>query len=102
MTWLWKGTHLGDLPGFPATGRPIEMSGATVYHLAATRLTHDEVRIFATPRRLVAVAGSVAVPELFKVERYPTVLQMTSTVTAHLPAYDAPMANAQAAISSSA
>ncbi len=30
----------------------------------------------------VAVAGSVAVPELFKVERYPTVLQMTSTVTA--------------------
>ncbi|TFU03852.1 aminodeoxychorismate synthase component I [Polymorphobacter arshaanensis] len=30
----------------------------------------------------VALAGSVAVPELFKVERYPTVLQMTSTVTA--------------------
>ena len=31
MTWLWTGTHLGDLPGFPASGRIIRMSGATVY-----------------------------------------------------------------------
>lgn len=31
MTWLWKGTHKGDLAGFPATGRVICMSGATVY-----------------------------------------------------------------------
>ena len=30
----------------------------------------------------VAVAGSVAVPQLFAVERYPTILQMTSTITA--------------------
>ncbi|MCJ8157285.1 aminodeoxychorismate synthase component I [Sphingomonas sp. LaA6.9] len=32
----------------------------------------------------VAVAGSVQVPDLFKVETYPTVHQMTSTVTASL------------------
>ncbi len=32
----------------------------------------------------LAVPGSVRVPELFTVERYPTVLQMTSTVTARL------------------
>ncbi len=32
----------------------------------------------------VAATGSVAVPELFCVERYPTVQQMTSTVTAQL------------------
>ncbi|RJF94210.1 aminodeoxychorismate synthase component I [Sphingomonas cavernae] len=32
----------------------------------------------------VAVAGSVQVPDLFKVETYPTVHQMTSTVTADL------------------
>lgn len=31
MTWLWNGTHRGDLSGFPATGRAISMSGATVY-----------------------------------------------------------------------
>ncbi len=32
----------------------------------------------------VAEAGSVAVPSLFEVEAYPTILQMTSTVTARL------------------
>jgi len=32
MTWLWSATHTGDLPGFPATGKTIHMSGATVYH----------------------------------------------------------------------
>lgn len=31
MTWLWEGTHRGDLAGFAATGRTICMSGATVY-----------------------------------------------------------------------
>jgi para-aminobenzoate synthetase/4-amino-4-deoxychorismate lyase len=35
----------------------------------------------------VAAAGSVAVPALFAVETYPTVLQMTSTVTATLAAH---------------
>lgn len=31
VTWSWTGTHLGDLPGIPATGRRIAMTGATVY-----------------------------------------------------------------------
>lgn len=31
-SWLWSATHKGDLPGFPATGRIIRMSGATIYH----------------------------------------------------------------------
>lgn len=38
----------------------------------------------------VATPGSVRVPRLFEVERYPTVLQMVSTVTAELaPGHDA-------------
>jgi steroid delta-isomerase-like uncharacterized protein len=39
MTWLWAGTHKGDIPGFPATGKPIRMSGATVYYFEGDRLT---------------------------------------------------------------
>lgn len=39
MTWLWAGTHKGDIPGFPATGKPIRMSGATVYYFEGNRLT---------------------------------------------------------------
>lgn len=39
MTWLWSGTHKGDLPGFPATGKIIRMSGATVYYFDGDRLT---------------------------------------------------------------
>ena len=31
MSWLWAATHVGDLPGFPASGKTIRMSGATVY-----------------------------------------------------------------------
>jgi steroid delta-isomerase-like uncharacterized protein len=32
VTWLWTATHTGDYSGFPATGKPIAMSGATVYY----------------------------------------------------------------------
>jgi steroid delta-isomerase-like uncharacterized protein len=39
-TWTWAATHHGELPGFPATGRSITMSGATVYYFDADdRLT---------------------------------------------------------------
>ena len=39
ITWFWTGTHLGDMPGFPATGRSIKMSGATVYYFEGERIT---------------------------------------------------------------
>jgi len=39
MTWLWSGTHKGDIPGFPATGNNIKMSGATVYYFDRGQLT---------------------------------------------------------------
>lgn len=38
VAWTWRGTHLGDLPGFPATGREIRMSGLTNYHFEGDRI----------------------------------------------------------------
>jgi steroid delta-isomerase-like uncharacterized protein len=39
MTWLWEATHKGDYPGFPASGKKISMSGATVYYFEGSRIT---------------------------------------------------------------
>jgi steroid delta-isomerase-like uncharacterized protein len=39
ITWLWGATHRGDIPGFPATGKHITMSGATVYYFENGRLS---------------------------------------------------------------
>ena len=38
MTWLWSGTHHGDIPGFPASGRLLRMSGITVYDFEGDRV----------------------------------------------------------------
>lgn len=39
MIWFWSATHGGDIPGFPATGKKTQMSGATVYYFDGDRLT---------------------------------------------------------------
>ena len=39
ITWLWTASHRGDIPGFPATGKNVKMSGATVYYFDGGRLT---------------------------------------------------------------
>lgn len=36
--WTWAGTHLGDLPGLPASGRAITMSGLTLYRFQGARI----------------------------------------------------------------
>ncbi|MEM7223770.1 MAG: ester cyclase [Pseudomonadota bacterium] len=33
VRWHSKGTHSGDLPGFPATGKTVEMTGMTLFQL---------------------------------------------------------------------
>ena len=38
VSWTWRGTHLGDLPGFPASGRPLTMSGLTIYFFEGEKL----------------------------------------------------------------
>ena len=39
VSWTWRGTHLGDLPGFPASGRALAMSGLTIYDFEGDRLS---------------------------------------------------------------
>jgi steroid delta-isomerase-like uncharacterized protein len=39
VTWRWSATHQGSLPGFPASGKTIRMSGATVYYFSGDRVT---------------------------------------------------------------
>jgi steroid delta-isomerase-like uncharacterized protein len=39
VTWFWTATHKGDIPGFPASGKLIKMSGATVYYFDGAKLT---------------------------------------------------------------
>lgn len=39
VAWSWSGTHLGDIPGIPATGRNITMTGLTIYSFAGDRLS---------------------------------------------------------------
>lgn len=45
------GTHTGDLPGYPATGKPVEISGAMFFQVSAGQLVsatellnHDSTR----------------------------------------------------------
>lgn len=39
VSWRWEGTHLGDMPGLPATGRRIRMTGLTIYRFTGDRLS---------------------------------------------------------------
>ena len=59
MSWRWSGTHRGDIPGFPASGKSLRMSGITVYDFEGDRLrghwqVKDALGIF---RQLRAAPG---------------------------------------------
>jgi steroid delta-isomerase-like uncharacterized protein len=62
ITWLWSGTHEGDLPGFPATGRRVTMSGATAYYFERGRITGhwqvvDRLGVYLQLRHAMAGPG---------------------------------------------
>jgi predicted ester cyclase len=39
VSWRWEATHSGDMPGLPATGRRIKMTGLTIYSFTGERLS---------------------------------------------------------------
>jgi steroid delta-isomerase-like uncharacterized protein len=41
MEWLLSGTHLGDLPGIPATGKPVSLRGCTICDLRSGRIQRN-------------------------------------------------------------
>jgi steroid delta-isomerase-like uncharacterized protein len=38
MRWTLTGTHQGDLPGAPATGKPLNVPGMTIFRLADDKI----------------------------------------------------------------
>jgi steroid delta-isomerase-like uncharacterized protein len=36
--WVMRGTHLGDRPGLPATGRRVEVRGASIFEFAGGKI----------------------------------------------------------------
>lgn len=36
--WIMRGTHTGDLPGMPTTGRRIEVRGASIFEFAGAKI----------------------------------------------------------------
>jgi steroid delta-isomerase-like uncharacterized protein len=39
ISWFMIGTHKGDIAGFPATNKPINVSGLTIYYFSAGKIT---------------------------------------------------------------
>lgn len=37
--WVMRGTHRGDLPGLPATGKPVEVRGASIFEFSDAKIS---------------------------------------------------------------
>jgi len=83
------------MKGTAARGRTLAEDEACIARLRQSEKNRAENLMIVDMMRndlgRVAQVGSVAVPRLFEVERYPTLLQMTSTVTAQTHATVAEM-----------
>jgi steroid delta-isomerase-like uncharacterized protein len=59
IRWHSTGTHEASLLGVPATGRRVEVSGATFAHFDGDRITEEHVTW--DPRALLAALGVISV-----------------------------------------
>lgn len=88
LFFRWDGHEIVTRPmkGTVRRGRWLEEDESLSAWLAASEKNRAEnvmiVDLLRNDLGRIAEAGSVSVPNLFEIERYPTVLQMTSTVTA--------------------
>ncbi|MCB8926942.1 MAG: aminodeoxychorismate synthase component I [Ardenticatenaceae bacterium] len=84
--------HSKPMKGTAVRGRTLAQDKANITWLAQSEKNRAEnvmiVDMIRNDMGRVAEVGSVHVPQLFEVERYPTLLQMTSTVEAQT---DAPL-----------
>ena len=60
LEWTMTGTHQGDLPGLPATGKPFSVRGSTVFEIAADKIC--AVRDYWDLATLLRQVGLMAEP----------------------------------------
>jgi steroid delta-isomerase-like uncharacterized protein len=41
IEWVMSGTHKGDFPGMPATGKPISVRGSSIFELEAGKIRRE-------------------------------------------------------------
>ena len=60
LEWTMTGTHQGDLPGLPATGKPFSVRGSTIFEIAADKIC--AVRDYWDLATLLRQVGLMAEP----------------------------------------
>jgi steroid delta-isomerase-like uncharacterized protein len=60
LEWTMTGTHQGDLPGLPATGKPFSVRGSTIFEIAADKI--GAVRDYWDLATLLRQVGLMAEP----------------------------------------
>ena len=55
VEWTWKGTHTGEMPGWPAGGEQVELRGVSVCEMAGDLIREE--RVYWDTATLQARAG---------------------------------------------
>ncbi|HEX2397313.1 MAG TPA: ester cyclase [Solirubrobacteraceae bacterium] len=55
VEWTWKGTHTGEMPGWPARGEQVELHGVSVCEMAGDLIREE--RVYWDTATLLAGAG---------------------------------------------